>query len=342
VPSSTSSFSPRKASARLGQPWLRIWGVALALTVLLLGSWEAGWRRYGFVPSVEDDWGIWASCRRRVESDADRVALVGASRIQLGVDPQRFRQASGHEAVMLAIDGSPPQPVLADLAADASFKGSVIVGYVPLLFAETTLDEQQAHKWLRKYRHQTESSRLETRLRVWTQEHLVFRYPGLAPARIWEHLMKATRPNLIYAPMRTDRYRAFDEKTIDITALREARARRELRRRQEARPLPPDAFAKRVKILSRLVRRIQAKGGRVAFVRMPSVGVVRRVEAAVWPRRNYWNRLANRISVPCIHFEDYPRLSAFDCPDGSHLAAADAQKFTAALVEILKNKGFFD
>jgi hypothetical protein len=142
--------------------------------------------------------------------------------------------------------------------------------------------------------------------------------------------------------MRTDRYRAFNQHTIDIDALREARARRERRRRQEARPLPPDAFDKRVKALSLLVRRIQSKGGRVAFVRMPSVGVVRRVEAAVWPRRDFWNRLANRISVPFIHFEDYPQLAAFDCPDGSHLTAGDAQKFTAALVEILKKKAFFD
>jgi hypothetical protein len=316
--------------------------VALALALLLLGSWETGWRWYGFVPSVEDDWGIWASCRRRVKNAPGQVALVGASRIQLGVDPGRFRQESDQEAVMLAIDGNAPQSVLADLAEDPGFNGSVIVGYVPLFFAETQRYEEQAHKWLRKYQRQTWSSRLETRLRIWTQEHFVSRYPGLAPARIWDHVVEGTRPRLIYAPMRTDRYRAFDPNTIDIDALREARARRERRRRKEAQPLPPDAFDERIKAFSLLVRQIQARGGRVAFVRMPSVGVVRRVEAAVWPRRNYWDRLVNRISVPFIHFEDYPQLSAFDCPDGSHLAAGDAQKFTAALVEILKNEGFFD
>jgi hypothetical protein len=312
------------------------------LVLLLLGGWEAGWRWFGFVPSVEDDWGIWASRRRLASADPEIVALVGASRIQLGVDPLRFRQASGHAAVMLAIDGNAPQPVLADLAADPDFQGSVIVGYVPLFFAETALIEKQVRKWLRKYRRQTWSSRLETGLRIWTQEHFVLRYPGLAPARIWEHLLEGTRPRLIYAPMRTDRYRAFDQTTIDIEALREARARRERRRRQAARPLPPDAFDKRVKTLSLQVRQIQAKGGRVAFVRMPSVGVVRRVEAGTWPRRDFWDRLANRISVPCIHFEDYPELSAFDCPDGSHLTAGDARKFTAALVKILKKRGFFD
>jgi hypothetical protein len=324
------------------QPWLRIWGLALALALLLLGSWEAGWRLYGFVPSVEDDWGIWASRRRRVEDAPGRVALVGASRIQLGIDPKRFRRESGHEAAMLAIDGNAPRPVLADLAEDPGFNGSVLVGYVPLFFADTQRYEEQAHKWLRKYQRQTWSSRIETRLRIWTQENFVFRYPGLAPARIREHLAEGTKPRRIYAPMRTDRYRAFDQGTIDVDALREARARRERRRRQEARPLSPDAFDARLKTLSLLVRKFQAKGGRVAFVRMPSVGVVRRVEAAVWPRRSYWDRLANRISVPFIHFEDYPQLSGFDCPDGSHLAAADAQKFTAALVEILKKKGFFD
>lgn len=340
MPSSTSNSNPLSAAA--GTPWRRIWGAALVAALILLGGWEVGWRRFGFVPSVEDDWGIWAS-RRRLASDAsETVALVGASRIQLGVEPQRFRAQSGREAVMLAIDGNAPLGVLEDLAADAEFNGSVIVSYVPMFFAEAAPKEKRTRKWLRKYRNQTWSSRFETALRIRVQEHFVFRYPGLAPARIWEHLLEGTRPRLIYAPMRVDRYRAADYDLIDIARLRTARAKRERRRQQEAQPLSKAAFEERVKALSMLVRRVQTKGGRVAFVRMPSVGAVRQVEAAVWPRRDYWDRLANRISVPFVHFEDHAELSAYDCPDGSHLGAADAQAFTAALVDILRRKGFFD
>lgn len=340
MPSSTSSSKTDSASGAIG--WPRIWGLTVVLALVLLGGWEVGWRLFGFVPSVEDDWGIWASRRRLVTDAPETVALVGASRIQLGVEPQRFTEESGREAVMLAIDGNSPMGVLEDLAADPVFRGSVIVSYVPMFFAEAAPEEKQTRKWLRKYRKQTWSSRFETDLRIGVQERFVSRYPGLAPARIWEHLLEGTRPRLIYAPMRTDRYRAANYDLIDIGKLRKARAKRERRRQFEAQPLSKTAFEERVKALSLLVRRIQSKGGRVAFVRMPSVGVVRRVEAGTWPRRDYWERLANRITVPFIHFEDYPELSAFDCPDGSHLGAADAQLFTAALVDILKNIGFFD
>ena len=43
-------------------------------------------------------------------------------------------------------------------------------------------------------------------------------------------------------------------------------------------------------------------------------------------------------SHPAIHFEDYPGLSGYDCPDGSHLDVRDARKFTRALVRILRVK----
>ncbi len=341
MPLSTFNSKPDLKAAG-SATWRRPWGLALALALVLLCGWELGWRQFGFVPSVEDDWGIWASRRRLVDDAPETVALVGASRIQLGVEPERFRVESGREAVMLAIDGNAPMAVLEDLATDPGFRGSVIVSYVPMFFAETAPEEKRTRKWLRKYRKQTWSSRFETALRIGVQERLVFRYPGLAPARIWAHLLKGTRPRLIYAPMRSDRYRAANYGLIDIVRLREARTERERRRQREARPLSEAAFEKRIKALALLVRQIQTKGGRVAFVRMPSVGIVRRVEAGTWPRSDFWDRLANRITIPFIHFEDYPELSAFDCPDGSHLGEADAQAFTAALVKILKDRGFFD
>lgn len=341
MPSSTSN-SKSDPSVDGPATWRRTWGLALVLALVLLGAWELGWRQFGFVPSVEDDWGIWASRRRLVAETPETVALVGASRIQLGVEPERFKTESGREAVMLAIDGNATMAVLEDLANDPGFTGSVIVSYVPMFFAETTPKESQTRKWLRKYHKQTWSSRFETALRIEVQERFVFRYPGLAPARIWEHLLEGTLPRLIYAPMGTDRYRAANYDLIDIVKLRTVRAKRERRRHLEAQPLSPEDFDQRMKAMALVVRRIEIKGGRLAFVRMPSVGVVRRLEAATWPRREFWDRLADRLAVPFVHFEDFPELSAFDCPDGSHLGAADAKAFTAALVKILKEKGFFD
>ena len=38
-----------------------------------------------------------------------------------------------------------------------------------------------------------------------------------------------------------------------------------------------------------------------------------------WPREVYWDRLAAHSRALAIHFEDYPHLAGFQCPDGSHL-----------------------
>ena len=51
-------------------------------------AWEIFWRRRGFVPWVRDDWPAWALARRspRLRGKA-AVALVGASRLQVALDP---------------------------------------------------------------------------------------------------------------------------------------------------------------------------------------------------------------------------------------------------------------
>lgn len=83
------------------------------------------------------------------------------------------------------------------------------------------------------------------------------------------------------------------------------------------------------------VEKIQGRGGRVVFIRMPSSGEVRRIEFLTWPREKYWDQFAASIAAPAIHFEDYPSLSGFNCPDGSHLDENSARQFTRNLLKIL-------
>ena len=45
--------------------------------------------------------------------------------------------------------------------------------------------------------------------------------------------------------------------------------------------------------------------------------------------------LLAKSGAPGRHFEDYPQLQGFDLPEWSHLAYADANRFTAALHEIV-------
>jgi hypothetical protein len=84
------------------------------------------------------------------------------------------------------------------------------------------------------------------------------------------------------------------------------------------------------------VRRIQARGGRVALVSLPSDGVIGAGERAACPRDRYWDVLAQRTSAVTFNWLDDPRLQKFKCPDGSHLDMRDQVEFTRLFVEDLR------
>jgi len=76
-------------------------------------------RARGYQPSMKDDEHAWVRERARVSASPRTVALLGASRIQLGFSPPAFRAALPRWTyVQLAIDGTQPAGSLRDLAAD--------------------------------------------------------------------------------------------------------------------------------------------------------------------------------------------------------------------------------
>ena len=86
------------------------------------------------------------------------------------------------------------------------------------------------------------------------------------------------------------------------------------------------------------VDKIRSRGGKVIFVRLPSTGELLDLEKERTPRDAYWDRLLDETGVPGIHFEDYPELSNFDCPEWSHLTRSDAVTFTRNLLPIIQEK----
>jgi hypothetical protein len=301
----------------------------------MLGAWEGFWRFRGFSPGLQDDWPIWAMVRRDVAGgDGETFVVAGASRIQVGFHPDVYQQATGGRAFILAIDGSSPIPVLADLAADAEFSGTVLCSIIPMFLAEPD-DNGRAAKWVRKTRNQTLSSRLETPLRMVVQQTLAWRYTGLLPGELGPQIIEGSWPQPPYAPMRGDRYRPADFSRADLQKVRQGRIQRERELARRARPLARGPFLKRIERLNRLAVRIEKRGGRVIFIRYPSSGPVRELEEKTWPRSRYWDVFARRSCAVSIHFEDYDSLSGFKCPDGSHLDVTDARRFTRELIHII-------
>jgi len=339
VPSSTSNSNSRAAKYPADWHWPGLMLLAGCVFFSILGGWEIIWRYQGFSPSITDDWPIWSQIRRQANGDADAVALVGASRIMLGLDPRILQDEIGGSAHMLAIDGSNPLPVLAELGRDPDFIGSVICSIAPLwLAAEVDSSGDRTAKWLRKYGTQPLSSRLETRLALQVQAHLVFRNGGLAPEKLWRKWSQGRPVKPPYAPMRADRYRRADYSLVDLHSLRASRVERTRELHDKAVILQRQDFLQRVADIEHSVEQIQQRGGAVVFVRFPSCGAVRRIEEETVPRRRYWDVFADEISANTLHFADYAGLDTFDCMDGSHLNYDDAVRFTRNLAALLKQK----
>jgi hypothetical protein len=186
----------------------------------------------------------------------------------------------------------------------------------------------RSKRWIRSYNEQKWSSRLETRLSILVEQTFVFRFTGLQPGQLWENLIERQWPRPLYAPMRPDRYRAMDFSLADMDRVLRGRIRREKEFQAKASPLSEERFMGKVMRINQMVQKIESRGGRVVFIRLPSTGIVRQLEDQTWPREKYWDVLAANTQAGAIHFKDYPSLSGFDCPDGSHLDVRDAAEIS--------------
>jgi hypothetical protein len=103
-------------------------------------------------------------------------------------------------------------------------------------------------------------------------------------------------------------------------------------------PLPDSSLTRIFTEVKSQVAKIQGRGGKVVFLRMPSTGPFLEIEKRVMPRHKYWDRLLRETGAPGIHFEDYPQLARYPCIEWSHLTPANARAFTRDLVPIVAQK----
>ncbi len=334
MPSSTSS-SERPDTDRAG--WIATGALTVALVLVTLGSWEGFWRQRGFTPSARDNAFLWASIRRQLDdAGSDVAAIIGSSRIQLGLNLDVFADATGWpKPHQLAIAMGPTVPMLRHLAVDGDFSGLVIAEINERLFFE----DKRSLDWvvgayLREYRDFGFADAFELGLRARVQETFAFRLPDLGPGPLRMALREGSWPHPDHISVKSDRSRYAD---FDLLPDLDARKNRtaQLRKQSKARFLSPEALAKWLDHVESLVSKLRARGGDVVLLRLPTSGFILENERETVPRTRYWDVLAARTSALAIHFEDYPSLAKFRTPDGGHLDQADARVFTRAFGEIL-------
>ncbi|HSH75803.1 MAG TPA: hypothetical protein VLA09_08980 [Longimicrobiales bacterium] len=312
-----------------------------------MGSWEAAGRRAGFVPSVADDAQSWAIMRGRV-SDRSTV-ILGTSRAQADIDPQAWADEVGSDAPLsLAIAGGSVLPVLEDISRMESFRGLVLVDFVPRIeFDATRHREQITLEYLNVYEDVRRSPGrfAEAHLRWAGPGLLVSKNASLSPRRVLGSLaaviagdrpLGQALPSPPYFFIRQDRYMSLDFSRVDVSERIDAIIGQIT---VEGRPAVGGEVIEVLQRVTRSVRRIEERGGRVVLLHLPHANAVRALEERQYPRDRYWARLEALPVGEKFYTGDLPSLGGFDCPDGSHLDTRDSAAFTRALARAVTDSG---
>ena len=336
MPSSTSSSDERL----LSRGWLHAWLLSLAAATLVFAGLEALARVVGHETNIRDDLSLWSMERERVyETGSRTVVLLGASRMQLAFSMQTFRDRYPDRAlVQLSMNGGYPVAALRDLGEDKRFNGVVIVALSGFaLTPERAADQKHFVRFYRKA--WTLDAKLNRVIDSWLQNHLVAINPCTEFRRlIGRTLVSRPIPGPYYVRMHTDRSRAADYASVDVADKRRKRLRA-ARRAYSRDPTPIDQWMVGAHQVDDAVRAIQARGGQVALVRLPTTGEHWELDEQNYPRAKYWDRLAEMTSAATVHFADVPEMLELECPDSSHLDYRDTPRFTSLLLNELERQG---
>jgi hypothetical protein len=335
--SSTSS-----SDAPAGRRWLGAWLLALALTVAVCATFEAHWRGSGYRPNVLDSRQLWAQQRERADgANGIALALLGASRIEFGIDPKRLRERlPKYRPVMLAVDAHYPLATLRDLAADKDFHGVVLCDLDAVGYLRVFWDMQQPYV---DYFHKqwTPSWNLHRHLLTDWQRSAVIANPAFGWKASLTHALEGSDPFHDYI-----RYYANRSGDIDYRQTDPESTRRHFAQTMEGNiaALPPHDSQRWLADLAPMhawIGAIAARGGSVIFYSSPVKGLQREALRRVFPRAEYWDRLV--AAFPEAHFLDaldVPALSRFDLPDDSHMDYRDKPAYTDALAQTLLERGY--
>jgi hypothetical protein len=375
MPSSTSNFKrklrlPRLFFAKPSEivprdyerpipplPWRGITVVVVLVVIAAASAWEFYCRSIGYGPTLNDNEDLWTSTRRRVKPES--VVIIGDSRAWFDLDLDELEKGLGKRPVQLAMGGSCAYPVLADLATDENFHGTIICSVVPRLFVAppSTPPMERAGKAVRRSHTQTLAQRASQYLAMPLEEHVAFlKQEELTLDDLLKRLPISNRPNALVPPRLPPYFGTLDRE-------RRARMIEECARPGKLQstiqqiwlplftpPPPPtyipkdvfmakmnDAIEARFRDITAAADKLRARGGKIVFLRLPHSGGLKALEDRTTPRTGIWDRVIKDTAAPGIYYEDFPELSGFNCPEWSHLSAGDSVEFSKRLVPHLRN-----
>jgi hypothetical protein len=293
---------------------------------------------------------MWAKERAKVGTDGhDETVVVGASRILFGLDLDMWQQAfPGPRPIDLAAVGTCPLPVLHDLAEDESFTGTILCGVTEAIFfmPPDAPPAIRVQKFINQYRNWSPASQSDLILSVPVESAFASlnRQDLNLAALLNRWIPVANREGSQIYPPDPPYFASIDwDRHNKMWSLVETNPKYQEKIQQSWLPLlnlippfPEELVTGIIQSIRADVEKIEARGGRVVFIRFPSTGKFLEIENQIRPRKDYWDRLVEMTGAPGIYFADYPELSGFDCPEWSHLTRSDAVIFTNGLAKIYR------
>jgi hypothetical protein len=351
MPSSISNFDFSRPIPAL--PWRGLLIATLVLTAAAAVAWEISARARGYAPGLNDTSDLWADRREAVKPDS--VVIIGDSRSLFDLDLDELEKGLGQRPVQLSLAGSCAYVNLEELIDDDRFRGTIICSIVPgMFFAPGGPLLKNAEVALKRHRERTLAHRTGHHLGMFLEERIAFmKQDDLVLAKLLGKIPVPNRANSYLPPDLPPYFSTIDRERR--TRMTDACARPgplQDRVKHGWIPLftpPPfpahtpkevlEGMARTVEErfgkVAALVKKLQARGGKIVFVRFPHSGDLKVLEDKATPRSGAWTRLMQETGAPNIYYSDHPEL-IFDCPEWSHLSGPDSVEFSKRLVPHLK------
>lgn len=348
---STSSSNDRLPK---GYNWIYLC-MPFFLFIAILCFFELHLRSLGWQPSIVDSAKHWSLQRKKASvSGKNALILVGASRMQLGLDLNIAKEVTGLQPVQLAIDGSPFIPVLHDLAMDDSVTGTILIAVSGSINLGDGTDK--ATEWVQYYKNHKKIEPykiINNFIKSFFDECLVTRLSGAKPATIVSSLAFKKKSNGNYLITNRDRSKEADYQKVLMPHFYFSRVERnfgsDLFKRtatyqefldtykiaiQKIQAIDKQPFLLNLDVMLGYIQKIEKRGGKVILIRFPTDKLIWEMDKRRYPRNIFWDLIA-RKHKNTIHFKDYTKLSSYSLPDGSHLDYRDKKSFTSALMKII-------
>jgi len=339
MPSSTSSSDLRPAAL-----------IALIVTSLLMGGWEAYWRSEGSIPSYRNSDGLWAMQRRRIDhGDGDKTTLTGSSRVFFDTQLDVWEKESGERPIQLALEGTSPVSVMESLAEDPDFTGTLIVGVAPNLFFSGFEYRGSAFK---QYPFESPAHWLGQRISMLAEPYLAFYHPDYSlftvikrqafPARAGVEFDADVRRLATYSRDRAARmYSKVEEDEAYAEIAKQIWAQNFVPIDERSEEELKGMLENRNKQIERAVTataKLEERGIEVIFVRNPSEGHYAISEPMYNPRAETWDVLIEKTGALGIHWMDHEELQGFWLPEWSHMSGSEGDRYTRALYHVVQRE----